>query len=629
MSKRILALLAAAALVLMAGCNETVTFSLNVGGAVKDQATDFGISGVAVRAEVQGKPGQVTTSTNVSGGYSLTLTGLKAGSVITVNFSHADYYQETRTFTRSAGGSHLLNVYMVQETSVNTISGYATLMNLTPPAGSKLPLGSRTVVSSPKSYPEPAEIIVAPRHGANFPTMEGFALKKGSAVLRSNPKLGVIIMKVPKGRFADEFAAEVAMEPWADYAEPNGYLYASYYSIPDDDDFGDHQWNLFATTMPFVWGGDFLSPNVTVAVIDTRVDVEHPDLMGQVDDLVDFTGSPYLPGEADYPHGTHVAGIIGAVTDNNSYMAGMNLGGITIMPLRGLKDDGYGSYEQIASAIQYAADNGADIINLSLGGSPTTDERITVTNSINAALAKGIAVVAAAGNQNSSDINFPANLPGVISVSAVDDSFERASYSNFSPDLDLAAPGGSYTLGVRSLFPRDRGYTGSMSGTSQATPHVSALIAMLMQQGYSAGSAVDMMRKTAQLSDIMNSYYGSGIINAYAALEGLTMDKAVFWIADTLGQPVPGYYGYGNADDKSFEFPSLQGVYYLRGWIDIDADGDVSAGDYYGSEPVTIGEFGLFRGSNVLEMYLFDVDISSTSRFGKSAVQVPDLKSQR
>ena len=623
MSKRVFALLAAAALVLLAGCNESVTFSLNVGGTVKDQSTDFAISDVSVRAEVQGKPGQVTTSTNISGGYSLTLTGLKAGSVITVNFSHADYYQETRTFTRSTGGSHLLNVYMVQEASVNTISGYATLMNLTPPAGSKTPLAKRTVITNPSTVPEPMEIIVAPRQGANFPTIEGFALKRGSAVLRSNPKLGVIIMKVPEGRFADEFAAEVGSESWVDYAEPNGYLQASYYSIPDDDYFGGYQWNLFATTMPFVWDSGFFSTPVTVAVIDTRVDVGHPDLLGQVDDLVDFTGSVYLPGEEDYPHGTHVAGIIGAVTDNNSYMAGMNLGGVMIMPLRGLRDDGGGNYKQIASAILYATENGADIINLSLEGGYSN----TVVTQITSALSNNIAVVAAAGNANNSTIDFPASIPGVIAVSAVDDSFIKASYSNYGYDLDLAAPGGSSSLGVKSLYPRDRGYVGSMAGTSQATPHVAALIAMLMQQGHSAGSALDVMRKTAQLNDVMNSYYGSGIINAYAALKGLTMDKALFWIADAFGEPVLGYYGYGNADDKSFEFPSLQGVYSLRGWIDIDGDGYVSTGDYYGSEPVAIGEFGLFRGSNVLEMYLYDVDISSTSRQDKSAVRVPDLKS--
>ena len=222
MSKRIFALCAAAALLFLAGCNETVTFSLNVGGTVWDQDTSFGISGVAIRAEVQGKPGQVTTSTNISGGYSLTLTGLKAGSVITVNFSHADYYQETRTFTRSAGGSQLLNVYMVLETSVNTISGYATLMNLTPPAGSKLPLAGRTAMPKTTATPEPTEIIVAPRQGTNFSMIDGFAVKKGSAVLKSNPKLGVITMRVPDGRYADEFAVEVGSEPWVDYAEPNG-----------------------------------------------------------------------------------------------------------------------------------------------------------------------------------------------------------------------------------------------------------------------------------------------------------------------------------------------------------------------------------------------------------------------
>ncbi len=621
MIKRLLALLAASALVLMAGCSETVTFSLEVGGTVRDQSTSFAIFGVAVRAEVQGKPGQVTTSTNSSGGYSFTLTGLKAGSVITVNFSHADYYQETRTFTRSTGGSHLLNVYMVQESSVNTISGYATLMNLTPPAASKTPLASSTITVKPGYDTEPTEIIVAPRKGASFPAIEGFALKRGSAVIRSNPRLGVIILRVPEGRFADEFAAEVGGEPWVDYAEPNGKLWASGYSIPDDDYFQGYQWNLFATTMPFVWDGGFFSPPVTVAVIDTRVDVAHPDLSGHVDDLVDIVNSSYDSTQKKYPHGTHVAGIIGAVTDNNSYMAGMNIGGITILPIRGLRDDGGGDYDQIASAIQHARLNGADVINLSLGGGGFSQ---AVFNEVNSAIASGIAVVAAAGNDGSSELDFPANIPGVIAVSAVGDFFQRAAYSNYGEDLDFAAPGGTSSLGVRSLYPSDRGYVGSMAGTSQAAPHVAALFAMLMQQGHSLSSAEDILRKTSQLSDISLPYYGSGIINAHAALKGLTMDKAVFALFDkyTLMQ-VPGCSGYGNAEDRSFDFPSQQGEYYLLGWLDTDANGDYSDEDYYGIEEVSIGGFGLSRGSDVLEMYLYKEVAAGSAKQGGMVLQEP------
>ncbi len=210
-------------------------------------------------------------------------------------------------------------------------------------------------------------------------------------------------------------------------------------------------------------------------------------------------------------------------------------------------------------------------------------------------------IVAAAGNAAKWQVDFPANNPNVIAVSAVRPDFTSSDFTNYGSEVDIAAPGGNLTppyLGVWSLYPSAKGMVGELAGTSQATPHVAALLAMLMQQGYSKNAAIDMMGKTAQYNDRDPLYFGDGIINAHAALNQLTMDKAVFWLADiSSGDAVTSLY-LGSID-RSFEVPfeEAPGDYYLAGWVDTDASNTINDGDYYGYEEVTISPAGLHTGS--------------------------------
>lgn len=216
---------------------------------------------------------------------------------------------------------------------------------------------------------------------------------------------------------------------------------------------------------------------VTIAILDTGVDLEHPALVDALrvvagSDMISDTDRPddIGPGAA-WGHGTHVAGIIHAIAP-----------AARLMPLRVLDTHGRGNTFVLAYAIEYAAQQGADIINLSIGAD--CDSR-TLTETIATTLAQGVVIVAAAGNDASIVPACPASLPGVIAVAAVDEHRVRTSWSNYGPWVTLAAPG----EGITSTFPLgyatdtnvSPGYA-SWSGTSMATPFVSGAAALVIEQ---------------------------------------------------------------------------------------------------------------------------------------------------
>jgi subtilisin family serine protease len=206
---------------------------------------------------------------------------------------------------------------------------------------------------------------------------------------------------------------------------------------------------------------------VVVAVLDTGVG-PHAELNAALLPGRNFTDSP--GGSTDttdrYGHGTHVAGTIGA--DVGSYVEGV-AAGVRILPVKVMSDTGSGYSSSVASGIVWAADHGAAVINMSLGA-PVADD--VVPAAIAYARSKGVTIVAAAGNDDSSAPFYPAAYSGVIAVSAVDDQEAKASFSNYGSDVDVAAPG----VGILSTYPGDR--FASMSGTSMATPHVAGIAAL-------------------------------------------------------------------------------------------------------------------------------------------------------
>lgn len=260
-------------------------------------------------------------------------------------------------------------------------------------------------------------------------------------------------------------------------------------AIPNDPAF-NQQWALQKIQAETAWNTTKGSNTVKVAVIDSGVDYTHPDLVGHVSQGYDFFNNDNNPMDT-CGHGTHVSGIIGAVTNNNIGIAGANWN-VNIMAVKALGKvgDKCGSNgASVINSIYYAADNGADIINMSLGGSGTCTSSSPHQQAINYARNRGVIVIVAAGNEDSdASTKTPASCSGVITIGATGASDERASYSNYGNLVTLAAPGGNKTGGtctsancIYSTFIQagQQGYAAA-AGTSMASPYAAGAAALLL-----------------------------------------------------------------------------------------------------------------------------------------------------
>ncbi len=258
---------------------------------------------------------------------------------------------------------------------------------------------------------------------------------------------------------------------------------------------------------------------VKVAIIDTGIDKDHPDLATNVVDGVNFVarGRTVDPGkwDDDNGHGTHVAGIVAAI-DNDIGVIGVapqaGLYGVKVLDKRG---SGYVS--DVILGIQWAIANDMDVINMSLG---TSSDIQSLHDAVDAAYAVGIVLVAAAGNSGDTnpddDVIYPAKYASVIAVAATDDTDARASWSSDGPAVELAAPG----VAIYSTL-KGGGY-GSKSGTSMAAPHVAGTVALMLGAGSSPGSVRATLRATADDRGVTgpDNYYGHGLVDAEEAVTG-------------------------------------------------------------------------------------------------------------
>jgi len=348
-------------------------------------------------------------------------------------------------------------------------------------------------------------------------------------------------------------------QPEIEYAEPN---YRIKSLLTPSDPAYVYQWHYGAINLPQAWNITTGSSDVTVAVVDTGVYLAHPDLQGQLVPGYDFVSAvanandgdgidpdPNDPGDSVHVgssswHGTHVAGTVAAAMNNREGGTGV-APGARVMPLRALGKDGGLSYD-VLQAVRFAAglenDSGtvpekpADIINLSLGGGGYSQAAQNLYREVRA---KGIIVVAAAGNEGTNEPLYPASYDGVISVAASDLRGNRAPYSNTGPFVDVTAPGGlmsvdynndGYADGVLSTAVRETTTAKEKSyvfyqGTSMAAPHVSGVIA-LMKSVYPGltPDEFDSLLASGAITDDKgeagrDDLYGYGLIDAYRAVE--------------------------------------------------------------------------------------------------------------
>ncbi|WP_250033358.1 S8 family peptidase [Paractinoplanes maris] len=288
------------------------------------------------------------------------------------------------------------------------------------------------------------------------------------------------------------------------------------------DTYRSQQWDFSKISTASAWTKS-TGAGVTVAVLDSGVDAKHPDLAANVLPGYDAIADKAEASSDPHGHGTHVAGTIAAVTGN-----GVGISGIAphtnILPVRVLAKDGSGFMSDAAEGIIWAADHGANVINMSLGATKAVS---AVTNAITYARSKGVVVVAAAGNERAkgSPTSYPAADAGVIGVAATDSADKVATYSNAGSYVDIAAPGTSILSTYPTALGGKTGYV-SMSGTSMASPHVAAVAALL--KAYQPSLTPDQVEAALKSSAVdlgtkgRDNDFGAGRIDAAAALATVT-----------------------------------------------------------------------------------------------------------
>src|SRR3989344_86316 len=346
------------------------------------------------------------------------------------------------------------------------------------------------------------------------------AARRNNARIRSEiPRLGVVVLEssdgpeITKNRFRRERVEYVEEDAVAEALDSNDQLYISQWALPKIS------WNLLEAS------ASAFNPAVLtkIAVVDTGVDYTHPDLSGKVDVV---SGWDFVNNDSDAMddnlHGTHVAGIASATTGNSIGIAGVSINSTQVIPVKELNSSGSGYYSWIASGIIWAADHGAKVINLSLGGMVSSN---TLQNAINYAWNKGAVITAAAGNSNNTRRLYPAYYNRVIAVWASDQNDKKASFSSYGNWVDVGAPG----VSILSTVPLSLDFDGTndgyalLSGTSMATPEVTGLAGLLFSKNSWTNSQV-RSRIEATTDPISERLFtrgllGKGRINVSKALK--------------------------------------------------------------------------------------------------------------
>jgi len=399
----------------------------------------------------------------------------------------------------------------------------------------------------------PDQLIVAFATTSSQALIEHTVREVGGIRARASAFGGRYLVTLEPGQDVPSALARLRGMQEVEYAEPNGIVRA--YLTPNDPNY-KYQWHMRLIGAERTWDIQAGAASVVVAVLDTGIAYEDFGPYRKAPDwgsTTFVTGYNVLNGSShandDNFHGTHVASTIAEATNNNIGVAGLCFG-CALMPVKVLDNDGLGTYFDVAEGIDHAVNftqNGqkpVKVINLSLGGE---GESTTVTRAIDRAVAQGITVVAAAGNDGSDKVSFPASYASVIAVGAVDGRKQRAPYSNYGSALDVVAPGGDldrdddsdgYPDGVlqQTFSPTRAAREGRydvfgyffVEGTSEATPHVAAIAALLYNQGIKDPTAIrKAIESTAE--DLgaagRDDQFGHGLVRPAEALKGLGINK--------------------------------------------------------------------------------------------------------
>lgn len=417
-------------------------------------------------------------------------------------------------------------------------------------------VGQSCVTSSNDTY-VPGEIVVKFKENVNRQQVSAALADLGTTVISSNEQIGFRQLAIPAGKTVEEMVAAFSARPDVVYAEPN---YIAHAFMTPNDPYYVYQWHMPLINMPTAWDQSTGIPSVVVAIVDCGVAYENYGVYYQAPDLA---GTTFVPGydfinndahpNDDCAHGTHVAGTVAQTTNNSLGVTGVAFN-CAIMPVKVLDATGSGSYTAIANGVIFAADNGAEVINMSLGGSYNAT---VLQDAVVYAYNKGVTIVCAAGNAGTSVPQYPASYVQCISVSAVRYDKTYTSYTSYGTNIDICAPGGDVTIdqngdgyvdGVLQQTHDGTNY-GTFGyyfyeGTSMASPHVAGVAALLISK---AGGSMtpDAVRAALQntAQDLgtagWDQYYGYGLVNANAALLTVGNNPPV---AAFSGTPTSGEY---------------------------------------------------------------------------------------
>jgi len=507
---------------------------------------------------------------------------------------------------------------MPEDGSERTV-GRRTVLKAAGVAGATAAMGT-TVSATPGREPGAKEGEVLVGVSASADDVEGTVAQyvPGNAeVVHKNETLRYVAVKFPST------AADVARENFIEvvtkkdhikYAEANA-TYETQYN-PNDPQFGD-QYAPQQVNADDAWDTTLGDSSVTIAVVDTGVQYDHPDLGANYAsnpgyDFADGDSDPYPDAPQDEYHGTHVSGCAAAVVDNDSGVAGQ--GNSSLINGRALDEEGSGATSDIADAVEWAADQGADVINMSLGGGGYTD---TMKNAVGYAQNNGSLVICAAGNDGTRGVSYPAAYSECVAVSAVDSNENLASFSQYGDSVELCAPG----VDVLSTTTETRGGYEELSGTSMATPVTSGVAGLTLAQWSLANNELrSHLKDTAADIGLSSDEQGSGQVDAHAAVttdpsdDGDGGDDGGDDGGESTTASIEGtLYGYSDYDDYTWAWeytdPS-QVVVELDGPSDADFDLYVNTGTTQNASPSNY-DYGSYSTDSQERIVIDDPDVST------------------
>jgi subtilisin family serine protease len=363
------------------------------------------------------------------------------------------------------------------------------------------------------------EIVVRFKSKIDDNFIDNFAKSINANVINVSTRINTAVFEFSSNNEARENLEKLNTNPIVDYAEPN-YIYTNKYTVSDPK--SKEQNGLAIAGLAKAWDITFGDPRIIIAIVDTGVDLKHPDLKNKLVQGYNVLTGGKTPPMDDNGHGTHAAGIAGAETNNRIGIAG-TAPKCRIMPIKALDKVGNGNLFDVSLGIVWAVDHGARVLNLSLGG----PNGKTLERAVQYALMKNVVVVAAMGNDGKNKKAYPAAFKGVIAVGSIDFDKTRSSFSNYGDWISVVAPGSNILSTMPTYnttmteFEKEKEYD-YLDGTSMATPIVSGIVALMLSRNPNYTPAEVKSRLESTAIDLgkkgYDIEYGHGLVNALKAV---------------------------------------------------------------------------------------------------------------